>query len=104
MAMAETATKMRRAYFDFADMARANTTGYFPYTPPCSCSTVCAARWTGCWTKAWKTSLPATAALPPVCAMLLQAWGHGSGRRTPVALLRHGQRDPRAERAWMRAT
>ena len=33
MAAAETA-KMRRAYFDFADMARANTTGYFPYTPP----------------------------------------------------------------------
>ena len=26
--------KMRRAYFDFADMARTNATGYFPYTPP----------------------------------------------------------------------
>jgi alanine-glyoxylate transaminase/serine-glyoxylate transaminase/serine-pyruvate transaminase len=33
MAAAETA-QMRRAYFDFADMARMNATGYFPYTPP----------------------------------------------------------------------
>lgn len=33
MAAGATAT-MRRAYFDFADMARLNATGYFPYTPP----------------------------------------------------------------------
>jgi alanine-glyoxylate transaminase/serine-glyoxylate transaminase/serine-pyruvate transaminase len=33
MAAARTAT-MRRAYFDFADMARMNADGYFPYTPP----------------------------------------------------------------------
>ncbi|MEE4118206.1 MAG: aminotransferase class V-fold PLP-dependent enzyme [Paracoccaceae bacterium] len=26
--------KMRRAYFEFADMARMNADGYFPYTPP----------------------------------------------------------------------
>ncbi|WP_119388565.1 aminotransferase class V-fold PLP-dependent enzyme [Taklimakanibacter lacteus] len=30
---AQTATS-RRCYFDFADMARANKDGYFPYTPP----------------------------------------------------------------------
>jgi alanine-glyoxylate transaminase/serine-glyoxylate transaminase/serine-pyruvate transaminase len=34
-AMAASGTaRMRRSYFDFADMARANATGYFPYTPP----------------------------------------------------------------------
>jgi alanine-glyoxylate transaminase/serine-glyoxylate transaminase/serine-pyruvate transaminase len=27
------AAKSRRCYFDIADMARANATGYFPYTP-----------------------------------------------------------------------
>lgn len=26
--------RMRRAFFDFAEMARMNETGYFPYTPP----------------------------------------------------------------------
>jgi alanine-glyoxylate transaminase/serine-glyoxylate transaminase/serine-pyruvate transaminase len=26
--------RMRRAYFDFRDMAASNATGYFPYTPP----------------------------------------------------------------------
>jgi alanine-glyoxylate transaminase / serine-glyoxylate transaminase / serine-pyruvate transaminase len=26
--------KLRRCYFDFQDMAKANKTGYFPYTPP----------------------------------------------------------------------
>jgi alanine-glyoxylate transaminase/serine-glyoxylate transaminase/serine-pyruvate transaminase len=25
---------MRRAYFEFADMAKLNADGYFPYTPP----------------------------------------------------------------------
>jgi alanine-glyoxylate transaminase/serine-glyoxylate transaminase/serine-pyruvate transaminase len=33
MAAAKAAT-MRRAYFEFADMARTNVTGHFPYTPP----------------------------------------------------------------------
>ncbi len=33
LASAESATS-RRCYFDFADMARANKDGYFPYTPP----------------------------------------------------------------------
>jgi alanine-glyoxylate transaminase/serine-glyoxylate transaminase/serine-pyruvate transaminase len=33
MAVSKTAA-MRRCYFDFADMARLNATGYFPYTPP----------------------------------------------------------------------
>jgi len=33
LAAAETAT-MRRAYFDFADMAKMNDGGVFPYTPP----------------------------------------------------------------------
>ncbi|MEI2807281.1 pyridoxal-phosphate-dependent aminotransferase family protein [Albidovulum sp.] len=33
MAAARSA-RMRRAFFDFAEMARMNATGYFPYTPP----------------------------------------------------------------------
>ncbi|TCO69331.1 aminotransferase class V-fold PLP-dependent enzyme [Rhodovulum euryhalinum] len=33
MEAAKTAT-MRRAYFEFSDMAKLNATGYFPYTPP----------------------------------------------------------------------
>jgi len=33
LAAAQSATS-RRCYFDFADMARANRDGYFPYTPP----------------------------------------------------------------------
>jgi len=33
MAASKTAT-MRRAYFEFADQARMNADGYFPYTPP----------------------------------------------------------------------
>jgi alanine-glyoxylate transaminase/serine-glyoxylate transaminase/serine-pyruvate transaminase len=33
MAAAKSA-RMRRAFFDFAEMARMNATGYFPYTPP----------------------------------------------------------------------
>jgi alanine-glyoxylate transaminase/serine-glyoxylate transaminase/serine-pyruvate transaminase len=33
MAASKTAT-MRRAYFEFTDMAKMNATGYFPYTPP----------------------------------------------------------------------
>jgi alanine-glyoxylate transaminase/serine-glyoxylate transaminase/serine-pyruvate transaminase len=33
LAAARTA-ECRRAYFDFADQAKANATGYFPYTPP----------------------------------------------------------------------
>jgi alanine-glyoxylate transaminase/serine-glyoxylate transaminase/serine-pyruvate transaminase len=33
MAAAKTAT-MRRAYFEFADQAKMNADGYFPYTPP----------------------------------------------------------------------
>jgi alanine-glyoxylate transaminase/serine-glyoxylate transaminase/serine-pyruvate transaminase len=39
---------MRRAYFEFIDMAKMNADGYFPYTPPTPLLRGCARRSTGC--------------------------------------------------------
>src|SRR5215213_8661577 len=50
--------KLPRVFFDFADMRKANATGYFPYTTDFGSRSPC------CWRKGWKMSSPATTAWP----------------------------------------
>jgi len=60
--------KSTRAFFDLGEMIKANATGYFPYTPPCSCCTGCASPSTCCSTEGFRPGFARHQRLGEGCA------------------------------------